>query len=335
MIRLTPGALWLRFHQTFGNGVRVAWYRDVVRPRILRTPPVDQTNDTRCEIHVLTSRHDWLNLVWTLKSFYAASGRRYALCIHEDGSLDEFALSSLRLHFPAARIVRRQEADAKLTSELRRFPRSLEFRLTNLLAPKIFDFVAFLQSDRMALFDSDLLFFDEPTAYLRRIEDPRYRFNTFNSDCDDVYTVDRLGVRPQVGKEVIERINTGLGLVHRNSINWEWTEEFLALPGLKEGHFWRVEQTLFALCSSRFGVELLPPEYTVCLDAEITPRIVRHYVGAIRHLMYGEGIAHLVNEGFLDRGTPGIPGRVARPVTDRLRDARSGFRGESGPSNRA
>jgi hypothetical protein len=299
-MRLTPGALRLRFHQKFGDGLRVAWYRDFVRPRILNTPPIAETFDCRCEIHVLTSQHDWLNLIWALKSFYAASGRSYALCIHEDGTLDRFALSSLRGHFPTARIIRRQEADQRLAYELREFPLSLRFRNANPLALKLFDFVAFLQPDRMALFDSDLLFFDEPTAYLHRLEDGNYRLNTFNADCDSAYTVDPEAVRVRIGHELLPRVNTGLGLVHRDSIRWEWTEEFLALPGLTEGHFWRIEQTLYALCSSRYGAELLPEEYAVSLQAGVPPCILRHYVGAIRYLMYGEGIAHLVNEQFLD-----------------------------------
>ena len=161
---------------------RVAWYRDVVRPRILATAPIDDTLDPRCEIHVLTTTQDWLNLIWALKSFYVASGRRYALCIHEDGSLDDSALGTLSHHFPAARIIRRAEADAMLEKVLSGHPRSLAFRNGNLLAPKVFDFAVFLQSDRMVLFDSDLLFFAEPTSYLQRAEDPAYRKNTFNAD---------------------------------------------------------------------------------------------------------------------------------------------------------
>ena len=133
-----------------------------MRPRILLTPPIAGTADKRCEIHVLTSKLDWLNLLWTLKSFYVASGRRYALCIHEDGSLADAELFELARHFPAARIIRRLEADARLTKVLSGFPRSLHFRNTNLLAPKLFDFLAYLESDRMGLFDSDLLFFGDP-----------------------------------------------------------------------------------------------------------------------------------------------------------------------------
>jgi hypothetical protein len=300
-MRLTPGALWLRYHQTLGHGFRVAWYRDAVRARILFTPPIETTTDDRCEIHVLTSKNDWLNLIWTLKSFYVASGRRYALCIHEDGSLEEAHLAILRKHFPAARIIRRAEADAKLAQVLRGFPRSLAFRNTNLLAPKVFDFTAFLESDRMGLFDSDLLFFSKPRVYLERIEDPTYRWNTFNADIGDAYTVQPHAVRLLIGHDVQPRVNTGLGLVHRGSINWDWTEEFLTLPGILAGHFWRIEQTLFALCSSRYGVELLPEEYAVRLEPGIKGRCFRHYVGAIRHLMYREGIAHLVRQGFLER----------------------------------
>jgi hypothetical protein len=265
-MRLTPGALWLQVHQKFGHGLRAAWYRDVVRPRILSTPPVSDTNDKCCEIHVLTSKHDWLNLIWALKSFYVATGRRYALCIHEDGSLGDAELAALLEHFPAARIIRRAEADEKLADVLRGFPRSLAFRKTNLLAPKVFDFIAYLESDRMGLFDSDLLFFSEPKIYLRRVEDPAYGKNTFNADFGDAYTVEAESVRDLIGGKLLPRVNTGFGLVHRNSIRWDWTEEFLVLPGILEGHFWRIEQTLFALCSSRYGAELLPDEYTLRLD---------------------------------------------------------------------
>ena len=76
-------------------------------------------------------------------------------------------------------------------------------------------------------------------------------------------------------------------------------EEFHALPDIV-GHFWRIEQTLFALCSSRFGVELLPSEYDVHLEGGINGSPSRHYVGAIRHKMYGEGIKQLVKQGFLE-----------------------------------
>ena len=97
---------------------------------------------------------------------------------------------------------------------------------------------------------------------------------------------------------LISRFNSGLGVIHRDSLQLDWIEEFLELPDIL-GHFWRIEQTLFALCSSRFGVELLPPDYDVFVNGSMGHRPVRHYIGQIRHLMYREGVRQLTKQGIL------------------------------------
>ena len=304
---MSLGSQVLKIRTRYGRGLAVAWFRDRVRPRILRTAPVTGTTDTTAEIHVLTSEDDWLNLVWTLKSFYAVSPKRYALCIHLDRSVSAESAATLRRHFPAARVIPRDEADATARRMLADFPRSLAFRQTNLLAPKVFDFMAYLEADRLALFDSDLLFFAEPTAYLQRLEDPCFRRNAFNSDCGvSAYTVTPDIVRQHAEMELQPMINSGLGVVHRESMRLDWIEEFLGLPGITEGHFWRIEQTLYALCGSRFGVELLPADYTLYFEPGLGGRAFRHYNGVIRHLMYGEGIRRLVSDGLLAGATAGI-----------------------------
>lgn len=296
---LRPGKALLHLRRKYGQGLRAAYYRDIIRPRILDTPPVKDTSDNTCEIHVLTSRNDWLNLLWTLKSFYLKSNRHYALCIHEDGSLDEEALSVLAKHFPGGRIIRRRDADARAEGALRGFPRCIHFRRTNLLAPKLFDFKISLEFERLAVFDSDLLFFEEPTAFLERVEDKYYLQNTFNRDNDTAYTVTPEVVLRLAQVELRPSVNSGFGLVQPESIRWDWIEEFLNLPGITSGHFWRIEQTLFALCSSRYGFEHLPEDYTVRLEAGLGNRPFRHYVGPIRHMMYSEGISKLKAENFL------------------------------------
>lgn len=286
------GRIRYQFQKTFKDGISAAWYRDVVRSRILKTKPVPGTKDKTCEIHVLTSNDDWLNLVWTLKSFYLASGKKYALTIHDDGTLTTEAKSKLKSLFPDSKFIERSDADVAVEQFLERFPRCREFRRTNPLAPKLFDFLYYLESDRMFLLDSDVLFFDEPTKLIQRLEDKNYNFNSVNADVDTSYTVDHTTIPKRCGFEMIERFNSGLGLIHRDSLNLEWLEEFLGLSDIV-GHFWRIEQTLFALCSCRFGVELLPSEYDVFLEGNVEHRPSRHYVGVIRGRMYGEGIKKL------------------------------------------
>jgi hypothetical protein len=295
---MSLGSLVLKVRQKYQHGFGTAYYRDTVRPRILNTRPIANTTDCTCEIHVLTYEKDWLNLIWALKTFYHYSGRRYALCIHDDGTLTDDHRATLRHHFPDARIIDRASADRRVLETLQSYPRCLEFRQTNHLSPKVFDFREYLESDRMLLLDSDVLFYQEPSVLLNRIEDSTYCLNTVNGDVASAYTVQPEVVKTQSGFDLIDRFNSGLGLIHKPSMRLDWIEEFLGLPNIL-GHFWRIEQTLYALFSSRYGAELLPAEYDVHLEGDINGDPCRHYVGKIRQLMYSEGIQHLVQNGFL------------------------------------
>lgn len=292
------GKLSYSVHVALKDGAKTTWYRSRIRPRILNTSPVTHCDSKACEIHVLTSEADWLNLVWALKSFYWASGRRYGLCIHSDGTLSPTSRKCLVEHFPEARILNHLDSLKAVETDLLNYPKCLEFRGTNHLAPKVFDFRHHLQAERMLLLDSDVLFFHEPTELLRRIESNDYKLNSVNSDVASAYTVSRELAAKQAGVNLIPRFNSGLGVIQRDSLNLDWIEEFLQLPGIL-GHFWRIEQTLYALCSSRYGVELLPEEYDVFLKGNVGERPSRHYVGAIRHEMYREGMRKLVKQGFL------------------------------------
>lgn len=294
---MSIGSVIQQLRQRYQHGLSTAHYRDAIAPRILYSKPVLDTTDLTGEIHLFTSQMDWVNAVWALKSFYYVSQRRYALCIHEDGSLTPEQIQQLQSHFPRARVVDRATADAFVFSQLAAYPRCLKFRQTNLLSPKVFDFLLYLNSDRLLLLDSDVLFFQTPTALLHSLDDSSYSLNLLNRDIASAYTVEP-ETAASVGVELRPRLNSGLGLIHRRSLNLAWLEEFLELPNILR-HVWRTEQTLYALCSSRFGVEWLPPAYDVRLDRGIGDSPCRHYVGKIRHLFYAEGLRHLVQRGFL------------------------------------
>jgi hypothetical protein len=292
------GSWVYQLRRTCANGPRASFYREVVRRRILRTPPIEGLTDARCDIHVLTSREDWLNLIWTLKSFYAASGRNYKLCIHDDGTLDQAAKREVSRQFPDARLIDSETANREVLLKLEAYPRCRTFRQTNLLAKKVFDFRHYLQSERLLLLDSDVLFFSAPSELLHRLEAPEYVRNSVNADVASALTVDSRDVRNLLGLELPERFNSGLGVIHGQSLRLDWIEEFLGLPGVLN-HSWRIEQTLLALCSARWGVELLPNEYCVSLKPGVGGCVAKHYVGAVRHLMYSEGIAQLARQGLL------------------------------------
>lgn len=292
------GRLLYQYNVRFGAGFVTAYYRDIVRWRILNSPPITNNIDDRCEIHVLTSKSDWINLIWVLKSFYQASGKHYRLCIHEDGSLTGEDLQILHYHFPQSRLIDRRNADDAMKPVLRDMPLSHDFRSSNPLALKVYDFQAFLRSDRLFLLDSDVLFFRKPTVLCARLEDSEYRLNTLNKDWTNGYTVTPDQLQEHLDFRWPHLINSGLGLIHEGVVRPELCEHFLSLPGVL-GHHHRIEQTLIALCCARDGFEFLPEEYDVLNQRELPSTPSRHYTGPIRQRMYREGMARLISQGLL------------------------------------
>lgn len=274
-----------------------------MRPKIMRTRPVIDTTDKSCEIHVLTSELDWLNLVWMLKSFYRFSSCSYSLAIHDDGTLLTTTKEQLRQHFPNARIIERNIADKVINEQLSRLPLSMAFREKNPLALKVYDFAFFLDSPRMLLLDSDILFFANPTELIRRIEDLSYRLSTLNKDWQVAYTVRPPEIQRYVDFPIVDQINSGLGLLHKDTVRFEAIEQYLRIPGVI-GHHHQIEQTLIALACSEHGFEFLPNEYDVRVNDGNPDFPCRHYTGPIRHLMYKYGMRHLVKNGFFEHDRP-------------------------------
>ncbi|MGB0371588.1 MAG: hypothetical protein ACPGN3_09565 [Opitutales bacterium] len=241
--------------------------------------------DFTAEVHVLTSQHDWLNLLWVLKSLYMMTSCRFSLCIHEDGSLSSEQIALIQEHFPFARIITRIEADEEMAEPLSDLRKLREIRASNPLILKVSDMPYFCRSERMFLLDSDVLFFDEPHTLFERIRSKGYLKNTLNRDWKYGYSISE-------DYPIEPLINSGLGLIFKDSVNLANLEEYLEIEGIfSHGH--RIEQTLFALCSHQYGFEFLPREYDVLLGQ--TPKNVPsfHYTGPIRHRFYSEGLVAL------------------------------------------
>jgi aminoglycoside phosphotransferase len=148
------------------------------------------------------------------------------------------------------------------------------------------------------LLDSDVLFFQSPQFLIEQASGRHLDYCWYNRDIESAYTVSFDRAATCAGVNLAARLNTGLALLRRDIFRLEWFEEFLAIPGILS-HFWRTEQTLLALAGSRVGAQVLPPEYDVRLDNGGPFGPVRHYVGTIRHLMYGEGMNVLARRGVL------------------------------------
>lgn len=294
---MRPGVLLYRLRRLFEGGLIASWYREVMRSRILQTPSLLLPQTSEFEIHALTSQQDWLNLLWTLKSFYHFSEARPALCIHDDGTLTPEVREILTTHFVGARLIPRNQSDSEVLESLSDYPCCQKLRGENNLSIKLFNLIHYAQSPRVLLIDSDVLTFSQPTELLEALSDEQ-TLNRYNRDVADAYTSPRDDLAKEFNLDVASRFNSGVCVLQMDSLSLDEIERNLS-SNLLEGHFWLIEQTLFCLNSSRYGCQPLPESYDVILRDGLSEKPMKHYVGAIRNRMYAEGVRHLLKNDFL------------------------------------
>ena len=289
---------WLEFQEANREGWIRAWKRSRIQTRILSTPPVSTGLCGPVEVRVLTWRRDWINLIWALKSFYHFSGVDYPLYIH-DGGLAPGQANQLQKHFPNATLVPAKAADARVASQLQAagLSRCLAYRRRNISTRKLFDFYLLSDADTVLSIDSDIVFFQRPEALLHNPAGKQT--NLFNKDCGYWYSLSLDELESSFGVRPPPFVNSGLALVRRESMDCGLINDWLAHPQLFE-NTWVTEQTLHALCSTVYGIELLPDTYHVSTEPGLArDTVCKHYPGFFRYYLYAEGMRHLIDTGFL------------------------------------
>ena len=121
---------------------------------VLRCPPIELLPlGAAPEVRLLTCHaHVWLSL-YSLYSFYLASGVRNPLVIHDDGSLDRKDRDLYQRLFPGASILSRPDADRLIAPHLVGYPALTKWRTQLILAMKILDLPLLSASPFFILFD--------------------------------------------------------------------------------------------------------------------------------------------------------------------------------------
>jgi hypothetical protein len=217
--------------------------------------------------------------------------------IHDDGGMPPEARPAIVKMLPGVRGFTGAEADRTVLDALAGHPTCRGYRLAHPLARKIFDIPILTRADRFIILDSDIIFFRKPEAILRWCADGAGQC-WFNRDVHEAMPISRSQVQEKLGVDMWHRVNSGLCLIDRATIDFDLCERALRDTNLLQKHIWLVEQTLFAICASAKGRGGLLPEGYEVTKAEnaSSDAVARHYVGAVRQRFYADGIARVKKE---------------------------------------
>jgi hypothetical protein len=254
-----------------------------VRNKLIRPFPPCNGNDApketraRVEIHMLTSQRDYAMACWTLVSYQAASRRSDRLILHDDGSLKHEDVERIHRIFPAARVISREEADAKVHGKFKNCPLLLNLRKRLPHIMKILDFCTFCESSRFIMVDSDVLFLLDPCELFETGE-----LHLFSRDIESTYVVAPGELEKKSGVNRPPRINCGIANVWKEGVDTELMEWVLGNADIDlEGCPPTIEQTLWAIECGRRGFKYLPDSYRICSGPGLEGIVAKHYVGMV------------------------------------------------------
>jgi hypothetical protein len=277
--------------------------------------PLSLNNESEFEVHILLC-HDHVPLgVWSLMSWYVLNARRDRLFIHDDGTLQSDDYILLKGWFVGVRIIEARTADTAALKRCRPYPCLSKFRTENVLAKKLLDFCLFAESRRFVILDSDMLTFSRHAPLENWLA---AHTNIFMADYQYAFMLRPWDFILLNAANAWKKINTGYGIVNAATLDLEKAERAME-RAVSSPRQWWLEQTMYAILSAPFGIELMGSDYVVARGAGVECLSAKHYVAGHKELAVTEGIP-VVFDSL-------IRGNVLPPASD----LNQGSKGLTGP----
>jgi len=239
-------------------------------------PPATDSGSS-VSVHVVTGERDWPAAAWALASWCCFTEADWPIVFHDDGTLTDRAAAQLRASFPAARIIRRPEADAALQPLVMAFPFCESFRSQHTSALRVLDLPHFAAGERFIALAPDVLFFRHPREIVDWVQSGECSCWLL-ADEEATSGVSRGDARDELGVDLRAHASDAIALLHRSTLDLDFLDTVLARTSLLRRDPDRVATTLNVLGASRSRGGLLPPTYEVATQTKPGEQVVaRHY----------------------------------------------------------
>jgi len=246
-----------------------------------RTIIEKEINNKDLSIHIVTGHRDFINMLWSLSSFYNVFKEIGQLYIHDDGSLKNEDEKIINRLLPSSKIIPANYLHQNYIHELNENP--ILKGQNGPLFKKIID-TYFISDKKMRLIlDTDILWFNPSVEIEYEIKN-----NTQNSILmkNDV----PIEIRFKNGTKMDEKFawsNSGIVLYSKENFNLKKLKNFwnkIDRSHVPSVHF--SEQTGFTNCLE--DLKILPEDKYTLFEKENETTIMRHYVTPLRPLFYAK-----------------------------------------------
>lgn len=236
-------------------------------------------------IHTLICKNDVNRYIISIYSLLRFLKKFPLLFIHEDGSITERQMKLLQT-LPNVTVISHALATKVCKNFYSDFTSIDFFRRIDPKVKKITDIICFINTQKVLILDSDVIFYSKPTELITFLQTKGNRRNIlYLEDLQHAYGITREAIKKIYHVNEIRKINTGILCFESNILNKRFIEQFFTrLLKNKQLHiipYW-LDQTPWAILASKCSSSPLPKSYSIGYGKTPPHVICRHYIHGSR-----------------------------------------------------
>lgn len=255
----------------------------------------DKPDTFGAKIHFLSGQKYWYQTLFCFVSLQIRVPFRITPVIFDDGSLGNDTAAIISLTVPWAQFVKIKEIEERLNQVLpvSRFPMLRQRRIQYPHLRKLTDLHAG-STERKTVFDSDMLFFNQPDEVIEILKSP---VSSYICDVTDYYGYDVDWLSSVLGIKMLSSVNVGLYTLDGKEINWDQVEHWCHRQINHDNGNYLQEQALTAMLLTQQSAVALPrnryvvnPNYN---SGRYPTASLHHYVSESKRYYYQFGWKHV------------------------------------------
>lgn len=258
-------------------------------------PRLEYTADPDTELHITCSaKHLWM-LAWMLRSFFAQSGLRPSIFIHEDGSIDKTTSKLIQSKFANVTVMFREKTTRQIL-EMLEIPEIIKKARTSshFFLDKLLNTAIFSKAKRIILSDVDILYFKPPMEVIDFMTgktnlEALGQQSLESSEPYDLRMDDYYVKKYNLDKKHLYLMNGGYLMLDRRKLSLEQIAEYLEHVQMPFTDYF-IEMSGWACILAQLNFKYLPPETYMIKGRLHAGTVMKHFTSPRRYEMFAYGI---------------------------------------------
>ncbi len=258
-------------------------------------PRYEYTADPDIELHITCSAmHLWM-LAWMLRSFFAQSGLRPSIFIHEDGSIDKTVAKLIQSKFANVTVMFREETTKRIL-EMPDIPPIIKKARTSshFFLDKLLNTAIFSKAKRILMSDVDILYFKPPVEVIDFMTgktglDGMGQQSLESTEPYDLKMDDYYVKKYHLDEKRLYLMNGGYLMVDRQKLNIAQVAEYLEHVQMPFSDYF-IEMSGWACILAQINFKYLSPHLYAIKGRLNDAMIMKHFTSPRRYEMFAYGI---------------------------------------------